>query len=1289
MKTAEAKTASSASHQRSNKPFFGKGGNAFFGTETASKESFFTPIQAKLSIGKVNDPYEKEADAMADKVVQRLAEPEVQAKTEDRKLSNAKTSLIQAKCNHCEAEPAAEKEEEQVQKMEDTKQEETKKLNLKPAPDAEAEKTVQKKAAAIEAPVIAPAAKAAAPVSSPAITAAITNTVQSKSSVAASTATTTETKEEQPQEKEEETGQDKQKIHRKPIFDSNGEPPEEENTIQRSKCRECDEGNEVIMPKPMPDAQLKRTDQTPKSDGSRTSIIAAAQGEIGKVEARTNDGAGGRVGGERLLEYFNIAAPGVWDESIISTAGAEMPSWCGIFTVWAHKKAGKDIGEWQMGKGVSAFNTLTNTDDPQPGDIGYIHEKNQHHALVKEVVGDTVHTIDGNSGTNSEVIENSKPRSEYDLFMTAFGGGGGGEVQAKEEDTVEKTQPSQDEASIESRLTSSKGGGSSLSEGTRQDMEQSIGADFSNVHIHTDSSAEQLSSDLNAQAFTHGNDIYFNSGKFDEGSNEGKHLLAHELTHTVQQSGGSVQSNKNEEPPVPATTPAVQRTPEEFDDLLDDAREAWIKSQEEFYKQGNYHDASYSLRVLFLLNNADGAEFGDEEEVEEFIEDCEYTALDEDETLAWLDEMELGDYYYENSPEAFPHTWAQAVWEVLYIEVDDTKLEEAAKKALTKCETVGGKVPAGIMEKGLPVKFQEALAIKKFDFKLSLINSDVNSAVIDLAKAGRAYIAKKWTIGFYITWNAIAQNVYEGIYEGTLVVKPASYTEFLEKQQKGILELADHIASAKDDLAVEKINTDAKNLNTVALLMGMGGTLGGLIVGLFYWKEVRKIFEEKMAEADGQIAGLDQFDKVATALKWAYENGYFGEAGAQLWEAIKDNWKEMLATMAAFVIVQFIPYLNIAVDAVVIIHSGVDALVALKNLTVAFGSAAKANDVISMQREAAKLAKSVTGDGLRLIMDLVGIITGVKGVKAKASSIRSKNPGMSQNEAVEQAVKEQGLKGKMAETVKSTTKVDDTAEIVQKLGGVTAETVENLNNNPLVKQALFENSLAASVLKKCASPCFPPNAKPKQIVRLQQLLDRGRAIDAPLDRAALRKYFYKNRENLDNALTHLEDYMTTKEVAYVKKQMGFGDDAPEPDARFETPQSTKQVRKTGGVATAEELPILGSDWLNHGISQIPGQVASKLKDRYFADFAEFRQTFWYHVSKDTELMKSPHLSTTENFDLVNMGKSPKVPKGSETGKGSNEVYNLDHVTPLKIGGDTYNMSEIYVVVPKTHVKMPK
>jgi hypothetical protein len=66
-------------------------------------------------------------------------------------------------------------------------------------------------------------------------------------------------------------------------------------------------------------------------------------------------------------------------------------------------------------------------------------------------------------------------------------------------------------------------------------MGERIGADFSNVRVHSDSQAAKLSSDLGAKAFTLGKDVYFGAEKYDTESDDGKKLLAHELTHVVQQ----------------------------------------------------------------------------------------------------------------------------------------------------------------------------------------------------------------------------------------------------------------------------------------------------------------------------------------------------------------------------------------------------------------------------------------------------------------------------------------------------------------------------------------------------------------------------------------------------------------------------------------------------------------------------------------------------------------------------------------------------------------------------------
>lgn len=93
------------------------------------------------------------------------------------------------------------------------------------------------------------------------------------------------------------------------------------------------------------------------------------------------------------------------------------------------------------------------------------------------------------------------------------------------------------DATIEEKISKNNGSGQKMDIGTRSAMENSLGADFNQVNIHNDHESEYLNNTLGAQAFTNRNDVYFNRGKYNPGTSDGKHLLAHELTHTIQQSG--------------------------------------------------------------------------------------------------------------------------------------------------------------------------------------------------------------------------------------------------------------------------------------------------------------------------------------------------------------------------------------------------------------------------------------------------------------------------------------------------------------------------------------------------------------------------------------------------------------------------------------------------------------------------------------------------------------------------------------------------------------------------------
>ncbi len=92
---------------------------------------------------------------------------------------------------------------------------------------------------------------------------------------------------------------------------------------------------------------------------------------------------------------------------------------------------------------------------------------------------------------------------------------------------------------LSGQLAQSKGSGAPLPEATQAHMGHAFRADFSKVRVYTGGQAAAMSQSIQAKAFTHGSDIYFNKGQYQPGTRPGNHLLGHELTHVVQQGHAS------------------------------------------------------------------------------------------------------------------------------------------------------------------------------------------------------------------------------------------------------------------------------------------------------------------------------------------------------------------------------------------------------------------------------------------------------------------------------------------------------------------------------------------------------------------------------------------------------------------------------------------------------------------------------------------------------------------------------------------------------------------------------
>ncbi len=95
-----------------------------------------------------------------------------------------------------------------------------------------------------------------------------------------------------------------------------------------------------------------------------------------------------------------------------------------------------------------------------------------------------------------------------------------------------------DEETVE-RINRERSGGQPLEEGVQTSVEQALGVDLGAVRIHTSSEADALSRQIGAQAFTTGRDIFFRQGAYAPHTVQGRELIAHELTHVLQQSTGS------------------------------------------------------------------------------------------------------------------------------------------------------------------------------------------------------------------------------------------------------------------------------------------------------------------------------------------------------------------------------------------------------------------------------------------------------------------------------------------------------------------------------------------------------------------------------------------------------------------------------------------------------------------------------------------------------------------------------------------------------------------------------
>jgi hypothetical protein len=133
---------------------------------------------------------------------------------------------------------------------------------------------------------------------------------------------------------------------------------------------------------------------------------------------------------------------------------------------------------------------------------------------------------------------------------------------------------------LEADINAARGGGQSLPPSIRSSLEPQLGHDFSQVHVHTDANADKLSQQLGAKAFTSRNDVFFREGAYQPGSDSGRGLIAHELTHVVQQ--GAARVSRQAAETEQATAKSKEEVQKELKDAVDKLK---TKPEQKYVKE--------------------------------------------------------------------------------------------------------------------------------------------------------------------------------------------------------------------------------------------------------------------------------------------------------------------------------------------------------------------------------------------------------------------------------------------------------------------------------------------------------------------------------------------------------------------------------------------------------------------------------------------------------------------------------------------------------------------------------
>jgi hypothetical protein len=466
-------------------------------------------------------------------------------------------------------------------------------------------------------------------------------------------------------------------------------------------------------------------------------------------------------------------------------------------------------------------------------------------------------------------------------------------------------------------------------------------------------------------------------------------------------------------------------------------------------------------------------------------------------------------------PKGFPLTWSGRVHGALTLGIDPASVLSESMQQMAALVGNADSLPPRLVEKGLPVPLGEVAALTSFELHLKHVALPPGNAVGDFARSTARFAQFRFFASFALIWEGIANQVASAVADGTIVAVPSDYDAFVKDKQGILRALPDRarnqLVASEDDLAA--IERDTLSLKDAALVAGMTGALVGLLGILDGWNKGSILFDSALKAADGLVAKSGDGERISMAFTWLWEAEYVGGAIGEALRALIESGPDLLKELGIIVVLQMIPFVDVAVDVYLLVKLGADIVSTLSELGAAFSDVIAARSVVELQRAAARMARALTSGGIQILTTLatLGIARSVKALRDRTVRIRANEPGLSEEAAMRRAMREAPTEERAP--------LEATMSPWER--GLNNETQEFLRERPDLRRRFQDvDPLVRRILTHCASLCIPELTE-DQALRLHNLTTRMRTL-GPADELMLNEYFYHQRGDMDGAIARVE-----------------------------------------------------------------------------------------------------------------------------------------------------------------------